>query len=152
MVLLRVDESWRMYEDVKTAAVGGGCSILVFVAPTCDAIAACRILTVGAAVVCFYARDLRSCLACPAVGVTPALFDVHSVVLHGAISMYCTVLDPRHVRAMSCLRPVKCCGQRRLPGPALVLKNGVAHHGAWHSLRCRRAHCLSRRCVHSRSS
>ncbi len=34
------------YEDVNRTARGAGCSVLVLVAASCDAIAACRILTV----------------------------------------------------------------------------------------------------------
>ena len=51
MVLLTLSQLHHVYEEIKASATrSGGCSILVFVAPSCDALAACRILTVRAVV------------------------------------------------------------------------------------------------------
>lgn len=47
MVLLDRQNFVEAYTDIRRAAAEtGGCSVLIFVSPACDAIAACRLLSV----------------------------------------------------------------------------------------------------------
>ena len=45
-MIWKVREYDRAYERIKRHSLEGGMSVLIFVAPDCDAICACRIFTV----------------------------------------------------------------------------------------------------------